>query len=123
MFCHEVNEQTIEAFSRGIPSGIAVDTATFGAVVASLLVAAAKVSGIDPPDELPDLYEEHPLVQGGGWICGHGRIVRVLGIDSRDRVAYEVDGALASHERRPTVDAFLDHYTRIDDVPELGGEG
>lgn len=119
-FVNEIWEMAAESEALGVPLPMAVRTAQYSALVGAVMATGCAISGVDPSEEA-EPYTQHPEIEAGGWICGHGIMVTVLGIDAGGGVAYQVDGELARHDRRPTPDEFLDHYTRIDDVPVLGG--
>lgn len=119
-YIDEVNEMALDTAARGAPPKMAYDSAIYAAVVAAVLATACALSGVDPADSV-DPFSEHPEIPAGGWICAHGEMVTVLGVDASGNVAMQVEGELIPNFRRPTPEQFLDHYTRIDDVPVLGG--
>jgi hypothetical protein len=120
-FVDEIDEMARENVMRpGITPQIAYNSAAYSGLVGAVLAVGCALSGVDPADEV-DPFTQHPEIPAGGWICGHGTMVTVLGIDSAGMVAYQYEGELVNNLRRPTPEAFLGHYTRIDDVPILGG--
>jgi hypothetical protein len=119
-YIDETNEMILDMVAGGTPTKMAIDSSIYAAVVAAVLSTGCVISGVDPPDGVYP-FSEHPEIAAGGWMCAHGEMVTVLGVDASGNVAMQVKGKLVPNHRRPSPEAFLGHYTRIDDVPVLGG--
>jgi hypothetical protein len=120
-FIDEITETVRVTTTAGLNPKVAYDSAIYSGLIAAVLATASVVSGVEPVGDV-DAFTQHPEVPSGGWICGHGHMCTVLGVDAEGQVAFRMeDGELVPNYRRPSVEAFLAHHTRVDDVPVLGG--
>lgn len=106
----------------------AVGDSMVSVAVSAFLIGLFAGAGVLPGDEvgepleLEDIYEPDERIPAGGYIDNAGGLVRVLGLDAQGRVAAEYDGQVFPAHTRHGVECFLQHHTRVDDVPILGGE-
>jgi hypothetical protein len=121
-FTKDTSDKVGQLLAKGMTPDEAVTHAHMSALIMSVMLGALAHAGIVPAAAEGMTYEEHPDVSVGGWISERGDLVRVLGVDAIGTVAMERDGVLVSAHQRFAPAEFLRRFTRVDDVPIIGGE-